>query len=244
MEEIAIQTGEGTCPTYVFTPAGSGPWPAAIFYMDGLGVRPTLFAMAQRLADAGYVVLLPDLYYRMGPYEPFVPADVFAGGNPLSVIGAHFSSTSTRLAGVDTAAYLAYLDTRGDVVPGKVGLTGYCMGGGMAITAAGLHPDRIAAAASYHGGNLATDSDISPHLLAPAIKGRIYVAGAVEDGSYPPEMAERLEQALSDAGVDHLCETYEGALHGWTMADFPVYNEAAAERHWRSLLGLFEEALA
>lgn len=242
-EQVTIQTKDGQCPTHVFTPAGTGPWPAAIFYMDGIGIRPTLFAMAQRLADAGYVVLLPDLYYRMGPYEPFVPQEVFASGDPLSVIGEHFRSTSSRLAAEDTKAYLAYLDTRDDVVPGKVGLTGYCMGGGMAITAAGLYPDRIAAAASYHGGNLATDSEISPHLLAPKIRGRIYVAGAVEDASYPPEMAERLEKALSDAGVDHLCETYEGALHGWTMADFPVYDHEAGERHWRSLFDLFGKTL-
>lgn len=199
--------------------------------------------MAQRLADGGYVVLLPDLYYRTGPYEPFIPVEVFASGNPMSVIGEHFRSTNSRLAAEDTAAYLAYLDTRVDVRPGKVGLTGYCMGGGMAITAAGLYPDRIAAAASYHGGNLATDSEISPHLLAPAIKGRVYIAAAVDDHSYPPDMAERMEKALLDATVDHLCETYEGALHGWTMADFPVYNEAAAERHWCSLRELFGEAL-
>lgn len=242
-EQVTIQTADGACPTHVFTPAGNGPWPAAIFYMDGLGIRPTLFSMAQRLADAGYVVLLPDLYYRMGPYPPFVPAEVFASGSPMAAIGDHYRSTSSRIAAEDTAAYLAYLDTRSDVVPGKVGVTGYCMGGGMAITAAGLYPERIAAAASYHGGNLATDSDISPHLVAPHIRGRVYVAGAVEDGSYPPEMAEKLEKALSDAGVDHLCETYDGALHGWTMADFPVYNEAAAERHWRSLLALFGDTL-
>jgi carboxymethylenebutenolidase len=117
------------------------------------------------------------------------------------------------------------------------------MGGAISLTVAGTHPDRIAAAASFHGGNLATDSDLSPHRLAPRMKGRIYVAGADQDASYPPEMAERLETALGDAGVDHRCEIYPGALHGWTMADFPVYNEEAAERHWRELLALFKGTL-
>ena len=107
-----------------------------------------------------------------------------------------------------------------------------------------LGGDRIAAAASFHGGNLATDSDLSPHRLASRIAARVYVAGADHDDSYPPEMAARLDQALSDAGVDHRCEIYPDALHGWTMSDFPVYNEAAAERHWDELVTLFADTLA
>jgi carboxymethylenebutenolidase len=117
------------------------------------------------------------------------------------------------------------------------------MGGAISLTAAGTYPDRIGAAASFHGGNLATDSELSPHLLASRITARVYVAGADQDNSYPPEMAARLEQALGEAGVDHRCEIYLGALHGWTMTDFPVYNESAAERHWDELLTLFAEAL-
>lgn len=242
-EQISVHTRDGECPTHVFTPAGAGPWPAAIFYMDGLGIRPTLFTMAQRLADAGYVVLLPDLFYRAGPYGPLVPKDVFASGDVMAAIGHLFRSTDNAKAAADTESLLAYLDTRGDVAGPKVGATGYCMGGGMALTAAGTYPERIAVAASFHGGNLATDAETSPHRLAPRMKGRIYVAGADQDRSYPPEMAARLEAALSEAGVDHRCEIYEGALHGWTMPDFPVYNEAAAERHWRELLQLLGAGL-
>jgi carboxymethylenebutenolidase len=117
------------------------------------------------------------------------------------------------------------------------------MGGGISLTVAGTYPDRIAAAASFHGGNLATDSDLSPHLLAPKMKARVLVAGADQDHGYPPEMAERLDEALTEAGVDHVCEIYPGALHGWTMTDFPIYNEAAAERHWAELFALFEGTL-
>lgn len=242
-EQVSIRTGEGDCPAHVFTPEGSGPWPAVIFYMDAIGIRPTLFAMAQRLADGGYLVLLPDLYYRAGPYEAMDAKAVFATGNPLGVIGHLYETTDFRLAARDTAAFLDYLAGRDDVAGSKVGVTGYCMGGGIALTVAGTYPDRIAAAASYHGGHLANDAEISPHLLAPRMKARIYVAGADQDGSYPPEMAERLEKALDEAGADHVCEIYPGALHGWTMADFPVYDEAAAERHWRTLFGLFEGTL-
>jgi carboxymethylenebutenolidase len=242
-EKISIRTHDGECPAYVFTPPGDTRHPAVIFYMDGLGIRPTIFEMGQRLADHGYVVLVPDLYYRVGHYEALEPKQVFASGDVRGTIGHLFASTDNRRAGEDTEAFLAYLDSRDDVVGTKVGTTGYCMGGAMSLTAAGTYPDRVAAAASFHGGNLASDSDLSPHLLASHMAARVYVAGADHDDSYPLEMAARLEQALSDAGVDHRCEIYPEALHGWTMKDFPVYNEAAAERHWGELVALFAGTL-
>ena len=244
-ERVSIRTKDGDCPVHVFTPedTSKGKWPAAIFFMDGLAIRPTLFRMGQCLADAGYVVLLPDLFYRAGPYEPLEPKKVFASGDVREALKHLFSSTDNKRAAEDTAAFIAYLDTRKDVAGKAIGTTGYCMGGGISLTVAGTYPDRVAAAASFHGGNLATDTDLSPHLLAPRMKGRIYVAGADKDSSYPPEMAERLEKALSDAHVDHRCEIYPDALHGWTMPDFPVYNEPAAERHWRELTALFNAKL-
>ncbi|HEY1651990.1 MAG TPA: dienelactone hydrolase family protein [Acidimicrobiales bacterium] len=242
-EQVSIRTHDGECPAHVFTPSGSDRHPAVIFYMDGLGIRPTLFEMGQRLADYGYVVLLPDLFYRAGPYEALDPKKVFASGDVRAAIGHLFASTDNRRAGEDTEAFLAYLEGRDDVAGTKVGTTGYCMGGAISLTAAGTYPDRVAAAASFHGGNLAADSDLSPHRLAPHMAGRIYVAGADNDDSYPPEMAARLEKALSDADVDHRCEIYPGALHGWAMSDFPVFNEAAAERHWDELAALFADTL-
>jgi carboxymethylenebutenolidase len=242
-DKISIRTRDGDCPTYVFTPQGAGPWPAVIFYMDGLAIRPTLVAMGQRLSDAGFVVLLPDLFYRAGPYDPLDPKVVLAAPNVRAALNHLISSTDNRRAAEDTEAFLAYLDTRPDIAGNKVGATGYCMGGAMSLTAAGTYPNRIAAAASFHGGNLATDSPLSPHLLAPKMKGRIYVAGADNDNSYPPAMAEMLQRSLTDAGTDHRCEIYTGALHGWTMPDFPVYNEPAAERHWVELIALFKGSL-
>jgi carboxymethylenebutenolidase len=241
--QVSIRTRDGECPAYVCTPPGAAAHPAVIFYMDGLGIRPAILDMGQRLAEHGYVVLVPDLYYRVGRYEALEPQKVFASGDVGGTIGHLFASTDNRRAGEDTEAFLTYLDSRHDVAGTKVGTTGYCMGGAMSLTAAGTYPDRIAASASFHGGNLATDSELSPHRLASRIAARVYVAGADHDDSYPPDMAARLEQALSDAGVDHRCEIYPDALHGWTMTDFPVYNEAAAERHWSELLALFADAL-
>jgi carboxymethylenebutenolidase len=241
-ERVSISTGDGECPAHVLTLDGSGPWPAVIMYMDALGIRPAILDMGRRLASNGYVVLVPDLFYRFGRYEPMDPKTVFAG-DFRATIGPMMSTTGNDKAGDDTQAFIAFLDSRGDVRPPKIGTVGFCMGGGIALTAAGRFPDRVAAAASFHGGNLATDAPTSPHLLAPQIKAEVYVAGADNDQSYPPEMADRLDRALNEAGVDHHLEIYEGAAHGWMKPDFPVYDEAAAERGWKAMLDLFDRRL-
>ena len=240
-ESIIIRTQDGECPTQILSPAGTGPWPAVIFYMDAGGIRPALTGMAQRLADAGYVVLLPDLFYRYGPYGPFVPKQVFAG-DFRAVLGPLMATTGNDKAAEDTGALLAYLDTRQDIAGRKLGAVGFCMGGGMALTAAGAYPDRFAAAASFHGGNLATDAPTSPHLLAPKMQAELYIAAAENDRSYPPDMAARFEQALTQAGVRHRAETYPAA-HGWMKPDFPVYDHDAAERGWGEMLDLFARDL-
>jgi carboxymethylenebutenolidase len=242
-QQINILTKDGKCAATVLTPSGNGRWPAIIFYMDAFAIRPALLDMARRLANAGYVVLLPDLFYRYGPYPTLVPKDVFQGGDARAVIGPLIASTNNRKAAEDTEAFLDYLDTRDDVAGTKVGTVGLCMGGGMALTAAGMFSNRVMAAASFHGGYLATDTPTSPHLLAPKMRAEIYVAGAENDHSYPPDMATRLDEALSHAGVRHRCEIYEGALHGWMKPDFPVYDEAAAERGWAEMLALFDRNL-
>ncbi len=242
-EKITLRARDGECTVHVATPStGTGPWPAAIIYMDAVGIRPTLVEMGQRLADAGYVVLVPDLFYRSGPYGPLVPKEVFKSGF-REVVGPLMAATGNDKAAQDTAAFLAYLDTRTDVAGRKVGAVGFCMGGGMAIAAAGSYPDRFAAVASFHGGNLATDAPTSPHLLVPRVEAEVYIGAADNDGSYPPAMAERMEKALSDAGVRFTAETYAGAHHGWMKPDFPVYDHDAAERGWVRLLDLFKRNL-
>jgi carboxymethylenebutenolidase len=236
---VEIETPDGVCPASVFRPDGAGPWPAVIIYMDGPGIRPALFELGERLAAAGYVVLLPDLFYRAGPYDPVDPKLLFSDPARRAAHGKFFTSTGNRKAAVDTQAFLDYLDTRDDVAGRRVGVTGYCMGGGIALTAAATYPDRIAAAASFHGGRLATDAEDSPHKLAPRITARVLVIGADNDQGFPPEQADRLRNALSEARVDHRVEIWPGALHGWTMPDIPIYNAAAAERHFEELLALF-----
>ena len=144
----------------------------------------------------------------------------------------------------DTAAFLEYLGTLAEARAGKIGTTGYCMGGRFSLMAAGTFPERIAAAASFHGGNLATDAPDSPHLLAPKMLGvKLYLAAAVEDPTFPDDMKRRLEEALTAAGVDHRIETYAGMRHGWVPSDTPVHDPAGAERHLRALLELYASAL-
>jgi carboxymethylenebutenolidase len=211
--------------------------------MDGLGIRPAILELGARLATYDYFVLLPDLYYRSGAYEPMDAQAVFTDPEKRRVLREKYLALATQANIMsDTRAFLDYLAAQSDVKPGRIGTTGYCMGGLMSLTAAGTFPTRIAATASFHGGQLATDAPESPHRLAPKIRSRVYVAGAIEDESFPDDMKQRLEQALTSAGIDHKIETYQ-ARHGWVFRDIPVYDAAASERHWQSMLALFDATL-
>jgi carboxymethylenebutenolidase len=243
MTQISIKTRDGICPSYVYQPAGEGPWPGVLVFMDGLAIRPAMLELGERLASFGYYVLLPDLFYRSGPYEPMDPHTVFSDPEKRKVLMEKFFAPATPANIMsDTSAFLEYLAAQPQVRPGGIGTTGYCMGGLMSLTAAGTYPEQIVAAASYHGGRLATDAPDSPHLLAPKMRARIYIGGAIEDQSFPDDMKQRLERALTEAGVDHTIETYQ-AKHGWVFRDTPVYDAAAAERHWQSLRELFKAKL-
>jgi carboxymethylenebutenolidase len=235
MTEVRIATRDGTCRSFVFRPEGSGPWPAVLVYMDGLAIRPAMLALGERLAAYGY-------FYRSGSYEP-MDSSVFSDPEKRKVLmETFFAPASQANVMSDTSAFLDYLAAQPDVRTGGIGTTGYCLGGLMSLTAAGTYPGRIVATASYHGGRLATDDPASPHLLAPKMRSRVYVAGAIEDASFPDEMKARLERALADANVNHTIETYP-AKHGWVFSDTPAYDAAACERHWNSLTALFGATL-
>lgn len=242
--DIDIKTTDGVAGASLYTPDGAvaaGPLRGVIFYMDGIGLRDSMYQMAQRLADAGYVVLLPDLFYRFGAYGPFNGAS-FGNETERNQIMSMIHGTTQAMTKADTAAFLDVLAAEG--VVGPVGAVGYCMGGARALTAAASYPERIAAAASFHGGNLAGDNEDSPHRIVGQIKGRVYVGVAGIDGSFPPVQSARLAEALRIGGVDHIIENYVGMSHGWTVPDRDgVYDETGAERHWKRLLTLFDEAL-
>ena len=240
-KDISIVTPEGSAPAGLFTPEGQVPQRCAIIYMDAFGPRPALDEMGQRLADHGYTVLVPDLFYRHGRYGPFDAKTAFADEGSATRIRGMMAATSQAMTRQDTAAFLAALSSHG--ASGPAGAVGYCMGGARALNAAAAHPDRIAAAASFHGGNLASDAADSPHRSAAAIKGRVYVGSAGIDKTFPPEQSAELAKALREAEVDHVIENYVGMLHGWCVPDHSVYDEAGAERHWTRLTTLLAETL-
>lgn len=243
MEKIEIATRDGKCPAYVYRPEGNGPWPAVLMFMDGVGIRPAMLEVGERLAKRGHLVLLPDLFYRSGPYAPMNPATVFSVPEERKVLFEKFfaHATSANLMS-DTQFMLDWLAQQPDVKPGRIGTTGYCLGGFMSLTAAGTYPERIAAAASFHGGRLATDAPESPHHLAPKMKAKVFVAGAIEDPSFSDEAKALLEASLTEAGVDHTVETWP-ARHGWVLRDTPIYDAVQSDRHYEALVTLYASAL-
>ncbi len=240
--EVTVPTPDGLCPAILVTPDRDGPWPAVILFMDAGGVRPAMIEMAEHLAGMGYAAFLPEMYYRHGRYEPFQIDTVFTDPDERARLMAMVGSVTKAMAARDTGAFLHFLEARPEVAGARVGSTGYCFGGGLSLTAAGHHPERVAAAASFHGGHLATEAPDSPHRIVGQITGRVYVAAARDDDSFPPEQATLLGTALTEGGVDHTIETYP-ALHGFAVPDNPTFDAAAAERHWRALDDLFSATL-
>ena len=240
--DVAIPTADGTAAATLHVPEGTGPWPAAILYPDVAGLRPTFSRMGERLASYGYVVLVPDLYHRSAPWEPFDAATVFGDEPERARMYALAGSVGPDEWAADTGSFIDFLEARPEVIAGPIGTTGYCYGGRVSLTIAGRLGERIGAAASFHGGGLATDDPKSPHLLAPEVRAQVYVGGARDDGSFDAEAAERLAAAYTEAGVTFTIEQYD-ALHGFAVPDNGTYDPAAEERHWSALSAFYDAAL-
>jgi carboxymethylenebutenolidase len=238
-----VTTPDGTCPVTMHTPDGTGPWPAVIMYPDAGGVRETFHSMAAKLAGFGYTVLLPDVYYRHGDWEPFTMETVFGDPEQRQRLMGMVGSVTPDMIASDAGVFLDFLSSRPEVRGGGVGACGYCMGGRTALIVAGHHPHRISAIASFHGGGLVTDDATSPHLLADRIKATVYIGGAENDGSFTPENAETLDKALTAAGVQHKIEFYP-AGHGFAVPDNPPYDAEAAKRHWIAMKDVFDSTFS
>ncbi|MFF4507869.1 dienelactone hydrolase family protein [Streptomyces sp. NPDC001401] len=240
---VDITTEDGVADAYVAHAADGSPRPGVLLYMDAFGIRPHLTGMADRIAEAGYTVLVPNTFYRHGR-TPVVelPEFIDPAARPeiWGKVGPLIMSLTPDLAMRDAAAYLQWLADSPLVADGPVALTGYCMGARLSLLTAGTYPDRVAAAAGFHGGQLATDAPDSPHLVAEHITAELYFGHADQDPSLPPEQIQRLEDALTAAGVRHRCEVYPGAQHGYTQADTSSYQKEGAERHWAALLDLLD----
>lgn len=217
-------------------------FPGVLFYTDIWGIRPANIGMARRLADKGFAVLMPNVFFRHAPIRPngFEPASEDQRPQLLKTL---FQSLTSAQMGPDGAAYARFLSQHDGVRPGKLGTVGYCYTGAMAVHTAAAVPDVIAAAASFHGGMLVTEGADSPHRQLPRITARLYFGHAVEDGSMTGEQIAVLEQALRDWHGAFQSETYEGARHGWTVPGRDVYNELQAERAFETLVELFDATL-
>jgi carboxymethylenebutenolidase len=243
---VDISTADGTADAILAAPEARGPHPGVLFYMDAFGPRPRLEEMAGHLAGQGYVVLVPNLFYRQGR-APLVDTSELmkpeARGNLFATLRPWMRQLTPERAMSDADAYLDHLAGRDEVADGPMGVTGYCMGGALALRTAAHRPEQIAAAAAFHPARLATDAPDSPHLLVDRLRAEVYVASADRDQGMPPEQQQRLDEALTGARVRHTCEQYDGAAHGFTMSDTAAYDEAATERHWAALLDLLARNL-
>ncbi|MFD8236789.1 dienelactone hydrolase family protein [Streptomyces sp. NPDC059696] len=240
---VDIPTGDGTADAYLAHPADGAAHPGVLLFMDAFGLRPQLRSMADRLAAEGYAVLVPNVFHRHGPAPLFaLPAFIDAGARPeiFERIGPAMRELTDERAMRDAGAYLRWLAKSPAVAGGPVALTGYCMGARLSLLTAGTYPDRVAAAAGFHGGRLATQAPDSPHLVAGKVTAELYFGHADQDHSLPEEQIERLERALTEAGVRHRCEVYTGAPHGFTQADTAAYHQEGDERHWSALLDLLK----
>lgn len=243
-ETIRIDAPAGEAEAYLTHRSGTDP--GVLFYMDAIGLRPRLEEMADRIASWGYVVLVPNVFYRDGTAAELAPTTdlrvranrgaFFAGG-----VRGRIARYTPDLSGSDSDAWVATLaDAAG---PGPIGVTGYCMGARLAVRTAARFPDRVAAVGGWHGGGLVTDDPDSPHRLVGSATAEFAFGHADRDGSMPAEAVEILGAALHEAGRSFTNEIFPGAEHGYTMADTSSYDEAAAERHFETLRALLDRRL-
>ncbi len=242
-QTIEIRAADGTAEAYL---TGSPGDPGVLFYVDAIGLRPQIEEMADRIASWGYVVLAPNVFYRDGTAEELAPEgdlrdegarDAFFSGGVMGRV----QGLTPKKAEPDADAWVRALLQHAD--EGPIGVIGYCMGARLAVRTAGWHPGTVGAVGGFHGGGLVTDADDSPHRALAGSTAEYVFGHADNDRSMTVEQVAKLEETLEEADRPHLNEVYEGAAHGYSMADTSVYHEAAAERHFRELEGLFARTL-
>jgi carboxymethylenebutenolidase len=244
-KDVDIKTTDGTCDAALFYPQGKGKWPAVLIWTDILGLRPVFRDMGKRLAAQGYVVLVPNPFYRKGRAPGVTEGIDFSKPDDrpkfMQLAG---SITGPNAVETDAPTFFAYLDALPQVdKKKKAGTQGYCMGGPLVYRTAAVLPDRVAGAATFHGGGLVTNTPASPHLLIPKMKAEIYSAVAANDDQRAPTDKDTLKKAFADAGKTARVEVYDGCNHGWCVKGSAVYNEAGAERAWTELTALYKKKL-
>jgi len=241
--DVTIKTADGTADAYFVAPA-TGKHPAVLIWPDIRGLRPAFRQMADRLAGEGYAVLCVNPFYRWEK-SPVVTATSDFNDPPVRErLFGYLKQLTKTLVDTDASAHLAFLDAQPEVdTTRKIGTSGYCMGGAMTIFTAALKPDRVGAAASFHGGGVGTDKPDSPHLLIPGTNAGYLFAIAEDDDQKTPNEKTLLKAVLEPRKQWHEVEVYAGTMHGWCPPDGRVYNEAAAEKAWARMIDLFKASL-
>jgi carboxymethylenebutenolidase len=241
--EVTISTPEGTCDAYFVHPA-AGASPAVLVWPDIFGLRPAFRQMGKRLAESGYAVLVVNPFYRKQKAPTAPPNPNFEDKATRDALMALMGSLTAETAATDARAFTAWLDQQPSVDKArKIGTMGYCMGGPLVMRTAAASPERIGAAATFHGGGLVTDKPDSPHLSIPKTKARFLIAIAANDDAKQPEAKDKLKEAFAQASRTASVEVFEGTKHGWCPPDSHVYDATAAEKAWSELLALFKAAL-
>jgi len=242
-QEVQIHTAAGTIDALVTRPDAAGSLPGVLQLTDGLGLRPAHADLSARIAEHGYVVLTPNIFYRT-TRPPAFPGEVdFTNEQTMRRFQELTGPLTPEAMAADGSAYLDFLSAHPAVSQGPMGVVGFCFAGQFALRAAAARPDRVAAAASFHGGRLVTDTASSPHLVLPWVKARLYFGHAVNDRSMPLDAIQKLEAALEAWGGSYQSEIYDGALHGWMIAGGRVYHAEHAERGFVKLMQLLDGTL-
>ncbi len=242
-KDVEVKTADGVADAALFYPAGKGTWPAVLIWCDFLSLRPVFREMGRRLASAGYVVLVPNFYYRSRKAPVFDGAFDFANPEHRAKITPMRAALTNEAVQRDAAAYVVFLDAQPQTDRKKgVGVQGYCMGGPLTFATALVKADRVRAAATFHSGALVTADQQSPHLGIPKTKAAYLIATAENDDKQRPQEKDQLKAAFAEAKRPATVEVY-AANHGWCVKGSPVYNEAAAEKAWAELLKLYKANL-
>jgi carboxymethylenebutenolidase len=241
-QNIEIPAADGVTEALLVRPESNDPLPAVINLTDGLGFRPAFAEQSKRIAALGYVVLTPNIFYRVSKLPPF-PFEPDFGSDHTRERFRELTAPLTPVAMErDGSAYVDFLASQPFVGSGPMGVIGFCFAGKFAVLIAAARPDRVAAAASFHGGGLFTDTLDSPHLVLPRTKARLYFGHATADQSMSTEAIEKLEWALRSRGGEYASEMYD-AKHGWMIPGGRVYDEQNAERGFEKLSQLFDDTL-
>jgi len=242
--DVEIKTPDGTADAYFVHPS-SGAHPGVLIWPDALGLRPAFRQMGRRLAESGYSVLVPNPFYRQQKAPIAPPGASFSDPETRKTIMAMMGALNPTTHVTDAKAFVGFLDAQSAVdKQRKLATTGYCMGGPMTMRTAATFPNRVGAAASFHGGGLVTDKPDSPHLLVPKMKVSYLIAIAANDDEREPKSKDVLREAFAAAKLPAEIEVYQGTMHGWCPPDAAVYNEAQAEKAWTRMLAIFKTALA